>query len=161
MRQIPLTQGQFSMVDDNMYDFLIKWKWHAYYDKSTKSYYARRSGIKSDGILHKKTILMHRVLGNARTGLVIDHINHDTLDNRSDNLRECTQSQNAINRRRKKTNTSGYTGVHWHKNNLRYTSSICINGRQIHLGSFDDIDLANKSYLEASKRLHGEFRIKT
>lgn len=67
-----------------------------------------------------------------------DHINGIRCDNRWCNLREVTAKQNHRNRRRHKSNTSGITGVRWHKSSNKWLSEIRYNYRSLHLGLFDD-----------------------
>lgn len=88
MKEVPLTRGKVAIVDDQDYDWLMQWKWQ--YVKG----YARRTGLKSDGGLHLRSIMMHRVIANAPPDLRVDHINGDRADNRRENLRLCTPEQN-------------------------------------------------------------------
>jgi hypothetical protein len=86
----------------------------------------------------------------------IDHKNTVKDDNRLDNLRECTHTDNT-------RNASGWSkkplpkGVHLRPETGRYRSIICVNHRNIHLGTFDSIDEAAAAYAEAAQRFHGEF----
>ena len=84
-------------------------KWHAIYDKSLKKpayYIANRYNSKSRG---KGVIKLHRLVTNCPTDKVVDHVNHNTLDNRKSNLRVCTTFDNQQNLR---SNKSGIVGVH-------------------------------------------------
>lgn len=95
MKLIPLTKGQSTMVDDWNYDWLMQWKWYA--NKNRGTYYA----VRSEKINNKATvILMHREIMNTPKSMVVDHINHDGLNNLEHNLRNCTESQNQRNQRR-------------------------------------------------------------
>lgn len=67
----------------------------------------------------------------------IDHINGDPSDNRIDNLRSVSASENAMNCRKPKTNTSGYHGVHWNEANQKWLATMTVRGRSIYLGSFE------------------------
>lgn len=95
MKQIPLTQGQFALVDDEDFDFLMQWRW--YYSKSNcdNTGYAVRYE-------NGKGIRMHRVVMNTPANLVVDHINHNGIDNQKHNLRNCTNTENAHNLRHDK-----------------------------------------------------------
>ena len=84
MKEIPLTQGQFAIVDDEDYERFSVYKWRVFFAKGTKSYYARRHSPMSLG--KRSTIFMHRDVMGAKHGEMVDHINHDTLDNRKSNL---------------------------------------------------------------------------
>ena len=68
----------------------------------------------------------------------IDHRNHIRDDNRIVNLREVTCAENHRNRSKSKFNLSGVTGVRWRKQNSKWLASVKVNGKQKHLGYFDD-----------------------
>jgi len=87
----------------------------------------------------------------------IDHINGINTDNRIENLREATISQNLHNRGPNKSNTTGYKGVTFNKREKKYKAAIGVNGRRICLGSFDCPKEAHKAYCKAANNLHGEF----
>ncbi len=89
--------------------------------------------------------------------LEIDHKNRNPLDDRIENLRESTHSQNLANGRFRSNNKSGYKGVCWDADHGRWRAAIGVRGRSIYLGLFDDPKLAHAAYLEASKRFFGEF----
>jgi len=69
-------------------------------------------------------------------GMQVDHINHDRLDNRIENLRLVTQQENQHNQSKLKTNKSGFTGVVWNKKSERWIVHISVNKKQAYLGSF-------------------------
>lgn len=100
-RQIPLTQNQVSWVDAQDYEDLMRFKWHAVWSKNTGSFYASRSARKHEREQFSKNVQMHRYILNLRKGdgLEGDHINHDTLDNRRQNLRRATRLENSRNRK--------------------------------------------------------------
>lgn len=103
----------------------------------------------------------HRVAWALQTGEwpkhMIDHINNDPSDNRWKNLRPATKSQNQMNVKRIKSNTSGHKGVTWSKASQKWRASIKANGKQFHLGVFEQIEDAVRAYADAAARLHGEF----
>ena len=99
---------------------------------------------------------MARVIMSAPKGMTVDHINHDTLDNRRSNLRLATYSENLKNRGKSKANTSGFTGVGIHKG--KYRACIQKNGKQISLGHFETIKEAVNVRKLAEEQLYGEFR---
>jgi len=133
-RELPLTQGQVATVDAEDFEFVAQWKWCAYWNSHTRSFYAIRSIRLPDG--RTITVYMHRQLlglhkGNALTS---DHENHDTLDNRrGDNLRLATNEQNIRNRGKMRSNTSGFKGVT--ARGGRYCATIWTSGKNIRLGS--------------------------
>lgn len=134
MKKIPLTQGQFALVDDIDYEYLCQWKWYA--RKARHGFYACR-GNWEDG--RQKIVRMHRVVA-ARKGIESsdpDHINRNPLDNRRSNLREASNKQNQENVGLRSDNTSGHRGVYWDRNKWR--ARIKHNGKLLHLGSFDEL----------------------
>ena len=147
MREIPLTQGKFAIVDDDDYEYLMQWKW--YFDRG----YARR-GVCKNGKL--TFFLMHRVVAKTAKGLCTDHKNRNKLDNRKDNLRICNYSENAQNMMTKHGN-SRFKGVHFHRKDMVWQSYIKHNGKQVHLGSFDCEIEAAKAYNSAAQEFFGEF----
>ena len=89
----------------------------------------------------------------------LDHINGDRTDNRIDNLREATNSENCQNRGKNKNNTTGFKGVFPRKGSLinPYRAKICSNGKSISLGKFPTAESAHEAYCQAVKKNHGEF----
>lgn len=87
----------------------------------------------------------------------IDHINGDPSDNRLDNLRLATLSENQWNRRRQKNNRAGYKGVNKHKLYNKWSAEIWVYGKKKYLGLFESPELANEAYKAAAEKLHGEF----
>jgi len=160
MKIINLTQGQSTQVDDEDFEKLNKYKWFAWFCKSTNSYYAIRQTKGTPQIV----VRMHREVVNCPKGKVVDHINGDTLDNRKENLRICTQGENTKNRRDKnKNNTSGLKGVclrktkHKGKVYQTWVAQIGIDKKRVYLGSFKTKELAHEAYKEASKKYHKEY----
>lgn len=95
----------------------------------------------------KNYLYLHRLIMNVINGhnFVVDHVNHDVYDNRKKNLRVCTQSNNMMNGAKKKSNTSGITGVWWSNHSNKWIAEIMVNQKKIYLGSFADIvDAANE-----------------
>jgi hypothetical protein len=108
--------------------------------------------------LHNK--FLHRIILDCPEGMFIDHINHDKLNNCRSNLRIVTPQQNSMNTSKRKDNKSGVIGVHWHKAGEKWTASIMLNNKHIHLGCFDNLEEASQARKEAEKKYFGEFRNK-
>ena len=91
---------------------------------------------------------------------MLDHINHDKIDNRLVNLREATSAQNQKNTGAKKNNTSGYKGVSYNKKLGKWGACVRANGKHTHLGVYATPEEASIAY-EASAKIHyGEFYYK-
>jgi len=145
---IPLSQRKFAIVDAEDYDRFSKYKWHA--SNKGQTSYAQRNG--PDGI-----VCMHRLIAGAPPHLVVDHINHNGLDNRKKNLRLCTQAQNIYNSLPRRNCSSKYKGVYLHKRTNRYRATIRYKGKRFHLGSFKNEVDAAKAYDKKACELFGQF----
>jgi hypothetical protein len=110
-----------------------------------------------DGLNSK---LLHRVIMNCPDDMVIDHIDHNKLNNMKSNLRICTKHQNEMNRGKQKNNKSGVIGVCWHKRIEKWEARIALNNKLIHLGLFDDLEEASRARKEAEIKYFGEYRNK-
>ena len=155
MKLIPLTQGRIAIVDDEDFEWLSQWNWHA--GGRPRNEYASRSEPRLPPIASKgpqRTIKMHRLIMNPPKGYEVDHINGDTFDNRRTNLRICTRAENCRNRlptigRRFKGAIQRESG--------NWRSMIRSQGRLIHIGTFrTEIDAA-KAYDAKAKELFDEF----
>lgn len=155
-REIPLTQGQVALVDDEDYDLVSQYSWYASFNPSMNGYYAV-AHISASG--SRKICGMHRLLMNAPSSLCVDHINHNTLDNTRNNLRLCTKGQNQANQKLHGNNTSGYKGVNWHSKARIWCANLRIGSRKIYLGSYDSPLLAAIAYDNAAKKMCGEFAL--
>jgi hypothetical protein len=87
----------------------------------------------------------------------VDHQDTDKLNNRWSNLRPATASQNSANRPAPRNNTSGRKGVHFHKARARWQAQIRVEGKLIHLGRFDSLDLAAAAYQSAAAKHFGQY----
>jgi hypothetical protein len=98
--------------------------------------------------------LLHRVILNAPKDKVVDHINHNTYDNRRKNLRIVSRQQNAQNRRgaQKNNKSTGIRGVSFYKRDKKYEAYYFINGKKIHLGMFNNMEDAERAVVLARKK---------
>lgn len=111
-------------------------------------------------VCKSKKIRLHRLIMDCPDDKVVDHINHNKLDNRKSNLRICTQHQNNINVSTRKTNTSGKTGVSLDKRRNKWRARVQINGKEKHLGYFDTKEDAIEARKQAEIDAYGEYRNK-
>ncbi len=123
-----------------------------------KGYY--KVGLYKNG--DRKKFKVHRLVGNAfipnpKNKTQIDHIDNVKTNNNVNNLRWCTNSENNQNKGITKNNTSGVKGVHFNKAQGKWCAQITIDGKPIHLGSFDTIEEATKTRQAKAKDLFGEF----
>lgn len=107
----------------------------------------------------KRATLLHRVIMDAPLGYVVDHINHEILDNRKSNLRVVTQSENNMNRKMEKRNKSGAKGV-WKTKSGTWMAFISVRKKRNILGFYESFELAKKAREEAEIKYHGEHRLK-
>lgn len=103
-------------------------------------------------------VTLHRLIMDCPDGMVVDHINHDKLDNRKCNLRICTQQQNSWNRNRSLChNKTGYCGVSYDSRKNRYYASIERCGKKRCLGGFSTAEEAYEARLKAEQFYDGEY----
>lgn len=93
----------------------------------------------------------------GNTSKAIDHINGVRSDNRIENLRPATPSQNAFNSKLSENNTSGIRGVYFLKSENSWAASIQVHGRRIKLGQSKDRAIIEARYYGAAKVAHGKF----
>jgi len=149
MSRIPLSRGMSALVDDADADFVGRFRWHV--QKGPNGlWYARRTIVSG---ARKVSQLMHAALLEAA---IVDHINGDGLDNRRENLRPATRSQNMANRR-KLHGLSQFKGVSWCERDAGWRARITVGGRQIFLGRFADQESAARCYDAAARAHFGDF----
>ena len=158
-RRIPLTQGKYTIVDVEDYEKLAKYKWFAV--RSERGYYAvRMTKAKKGSRVRQKGVRMHRAIMGVPEGKIMDHINHNGLDNRRANLRVATRRENTWNKRKQRGNCSSkYKGVTWLKSMGKWQARIVCKGRAIFLGYFDDEKAAERAYDAKAAELFGEYAV--
>lgn len=150
MKKIKLTQGKYALVDNEDYEFLSKYKWC--FSPSGTGYAERRDKKSLTG----KIIRMHRFILDAPKDKIVDHKNMNGLDNRRNNLRLCTKSENMRNRNKTRINKSGFKGVYLDFNG-QWKAQIKIKGKNVSLGRFDKKVDAAKAYNDKALIEFGEF----
>lgn len=158
---IPLTNGGRTLVDVVDYAEVVRHSWRS--DKSWTgiTYHASRYATASERAAGaSQRVLMHRQLTSAPDDVEIDHRNGDGLDNRRENLRFATHSQNGMNRGKQCNNTSGFKGVTSRRQSdgsYRFIAMIWKDQRPRYLGIYDAAEEAARAYAVAAEQLHGEF----
>jgi len=155
MREIKLTKGQVSIVDDADFEELSKYKWQAIKFNNGRFYASTCKYI--NGKVER--VPMSRLILKPPKFMMVDHVNWDTLDNRRENIRICTPSQNQANRGKPSNNTSGYKGVSYFKRTKKWMSRINYDCKTYRLGEFEDKIEAAKAYDNKAKELHGQFAV--
>lgn len=173
MKEIKLSQqgknkGRFiALVDDEDYIYLNQFKWHA--AKNGKSYYARRRI--NIGLNKQMAIMMEHDIMHPLSGKIIDHLDHNGLNNQRYNLRPCTNKENSKNRT--PFGKSKYLGVSIAITHVKYIKKdgsekisyskpkyqaiIKSDYKSIYLGRFENEQDAALAYDIAAKKYHGKF----
>ena len=151
-RLIALNHGQVAKVDVEDFSELIKWTWLAHWNPRTNSYYAARTDDSS--------FMSRRILEVTDRSIVVDHEDHDTLNNRRANLRRATESQNSQNRKPRTDNRSGVPGICWLEKRQKWQVAITVDHHTKWLGYFSDLDQATEVRRRAVHEYHGEFGFK-
>lgn len=152
---IPLTKGQFALIDRVDEEWIGQWNWAASWNPHQKTFYAQRyclrNGKGSSLTLHAAIVLPDR-------GFTPDHVvPGNGLDCRRSNLRSATLAQQAANRRTGKNNTSGLKGITWDKYAKKWKAQYRVAGKSKHIGLYADPLAAKAAYDDCVRALHGEF----
>jgi len=143
MRIIQLTLGYTTQIDDEDYARVTKYSWHAHF--ASNKVYARAR-------INYKLTYLHRYILNAPPDMQVDHKNHDTLDNRRDNLKITTPSQNQRNRSGAPSHSkTGVRGVQKLPSG-RYRVLI----QTQHYGVYDTSEEATRVAQEVRTKLYGD-----
>jgi hypothetical protein len=140
-----LVRNGFVELDASDFEKVSGLNWYI----DANGYAARRLGC-------GKVEYMHRLIVDCEREMHVDHKNGQPSDNRRQNLRKCTRSQNMWNRGKNKANLSGLKGVS-KRSETSWKAEIRANGKRIQLGSFRTAEAAHAAYCKAATELHGCF----
>ncbi|MDP4226025.1 MAG: HNH endonuclease [Bacteroidota bacterium] len=134
-----------TIIDDDIWPLISNGSLFVQDGRCGKKYvYIRNNGEK---------VALHRIIHKTPDGMMTDHINGNTFDNRRENLRTVTNQQNQFNRQLRIDNKSGYTGVFWNKQRGKWRASIKVNYKTKHIGYFLDKNEAYKAYLQEKEKI--------
>jgi hypothetical protein len=147
-KEIPLSNGGFTVVDDKDYEFISGWKW-----------YRRPDGYAATTVkIGKSQKFLHKFLMPTDPGQEVDHINRNKLDNRRDNLRYVTKQQNQMNQGvQKRSKSSTFKGVTYHGKTGKWRAYIKKDGKGKFLGVFKTEIEAAKAYDQKALELFGQY----
>lgn len=167
MKEIKLTKGHVTLVDDEDFEYLNQFRWFANIQKD-----GRIAVVKNRSDLEPIHIKMHRlILGISDPKIKVDHRDRNPLNNQRNNIRSCNLAQNNCNATSAKNSTSKYLGVSFHKGEVKrktrtglkvynspaWRATIFKDYKQINIGRFKTEQEAALAYNEKAKELHGEF----
>lgn len=142
-------RDKFILVDEQDVEIVSKYRWYPHI--KGRSVYAQTRPLR--GV---SPIRLHRLIMKPEEGMVVDHINHDGLDNRRQNLRCGTQSQNMMNKGASKSAKTSYKGIWQTRQGWVAVITTSKNERR-YLGTFTTAETAARAYDDAARRHHGEF----
>jgi hypothetical protein len=144
--EIPLSRGYVAIVDADVADILSAHRWSALIRPDGTAYAHRR--------VNGRAVYMHRVIACAPRGVEVDHINGNKLDNRSENLRLATSTQNKANAGPR---SGSYKGVSFDKARGQWRARVMVGGVERFLGRFASETDAARAYDVAAQEIFGEF----
>lgn len=150
VKQIPLTQGKFALIDDPDFQSVSEHKWFAVTDGW--NWYAARK-------VKKQQQRLHNFLMEPPPGVRIDHRDGNGLNCQRRNMRISTHAQNQQNRRSKNPHTSRFKGVSWRKSHKRWVAQIRVDRQVVYLGLFEREEDAARKYDAAAEKHFGEFAL--
>ena len=135
----------YTMVSDDKWHEVMKYKWSL-----TTAKYAQ-------SVIDGDHIRLHRFILNAADDVLIDHINNNKLDNRTENLRISNSGNNSHNRKKNPNASSKYYGVSFEKKSQNWKSEIRKDNKRYNIGNFKTEQEAAIAYNKKATELYGEF----
>lgn len=143
MKQVPLTQSKYAIVDDEDYEWLVQRNWYLGRDEA-------RTCVDDN-----PNVTMQSLIMKPGKGQIVLHKNSDRLDNRRNNLILGTKGMTNLFRRMQSNNNTGYRGVYRYRNG-RFGAKIRVNGKVRFLGYYDSPEQAANVYNQAALSAWGE-----
>jgi hypothetical protein len=153
VKYLPLSQGLFTVIDSEDFERCNKFKWCAM--RTANSFYATRK-VRITPRKRASQLLSRFIMGITDREIDVDHINHNTLDNRKENLKPCSHRQNMWNLNPKRKKSSNFTGVCREKRAKPWKAYIRISGKLRNIGNFSEELEAATAYRVAFTILVGE-----
>lgn len=144
VRRIPLRDGGHALVSSEDYAWLSQHEWYELSGRAIRT-------------IGDSIIGMHVAIVKPAEGMEVDHINRNPLDNRRENLRECTPAQNRRNRGPFKNNKTGYVGVRLSRSPGKFIAQIGHQKTTIYLGTYESAEEAARAYDAAAQHFHEEY----
>jgi HNH endonuclease/AP2 domain len=149
-----LPKGEWTIIDIDIFAWACEGKWRVF--RQGKRCGLAKEKCKRVVRYHDgRTSLMHREITNAPKGLVVDHKNHQTVDNRRSNLRVCTVRENNLNCRGQSSTSSRFKGVAWEKRSGKWKVITGKTYEKVYLGAFDCEIEAARTYNKYAKEHYG------
>lgn len=149
------------IIDTEDWDKIKVYRWFLRCSKIHNTPYVRTLITNPDKDISRakqiQILIHHLILGKPKKGMVVDHINHNGLDNRKENLRFATRRQNSSNSQSRKNSSSQYLGVSWYNKNQKWVAEARYNYKKYYLGSFTCEYQAALAYNKKAIELHGEY----
>jgi len=165
MVEISLTgkhgRGKVAKVSDEDYEFVLQWPWRVHRNQAGYEYVSRYEERKDgQATISMAREVLARKLGRSLTSMErADHVSRDTLDNRRENLRLASCSENGANSKLKRNNTSGYRGVSYFPSKKKWRAYIKFRWKRMSLGYYFTKEDAARAYDRAAVELFGEFAV--
>lgn len=140
---------KYTILDDDDYEEFKEYPWR-------ESQYGYAIVCKAFN-KRSHTFMLHREIAKPPKTMSVDHINGDTLDNRKSNLRVVTHGENMRNQKMRINNSSGYKGVSWHTVRDKWRARVHFEGKEYHVGLFEDKHEAARAYNKKARELFGEY----
>lgn len=153
--RIPLGRsGLFAVIDREDAGNVTLHRWYPH--RKGNNVYARTKLVQADG--SSRWVRMHVFIMNPPPGIDIDHKDRDGLNNRRENLRFATTTQNLANSRQRERKAP-YKGTFWDNHNAKWRAEVYVNGKRIRLGRFAHPEDAARAYDRAAREAFGEFAV--